>query len=143
MQKSKRGFPRRLLYAIGFFALIVPCGPLVWFVICAVHAGGLNSLVSSVAEWEEFWYKWPAACGISTIIALVVALKIMFGEEHAKASVWSVRRALIWIVLPGLVTLGVAYGVKTAFGLWFGVILGLGFICYLLGLFVTPGKRGS
>lgn len=141
--KRKRGFSLRLLCAIGFFLLIVPCGPLVWFVICAVHAGGLSSLLNSVVEWEEFSYKWPAACWISTIIALVVSLRIMLSEEHAKESVWSLRRALTWIVLPGLVILGVAYGVMAVYDRWLGVILGLGFICYLLWLLVILGRRGN
>ena len=64
-------------------------------------------------------------------------------KERSKRAAGTVRKVLLWIVLPGLLTLGVAYGIEVAFGLWFGVISGLGFICYVLGLFVALGRRDN
>jgi len=129
----------RLLTAIGVSLLIIPSGPFFWFVICAIHAGSINMLLHRVAEWEEFEYKWPAAIWVSTIVAVVVFLKVMFFEERDGVRSWASTHHGWWaftrVVLPGLVTLGVAHGIRVLYGPWFGTILAGTFVFYLIGLF--------
>jgi len=137
----------RLIQAIGVSSLIIPCGPIFWFVMCAIRAGGLRALLNSVAEWEEFSYKWPAACVLSTFAAVLVSVNIMFFEKHGGVRSTTAacygRWALTRVVFPGLVIVGAAYGILALYGLWFGTVLGFVFICYLIGLFVTVGKVTS
>jgi len=98
-----------------------------------------------VARWEEFSYKWPVACELSSILATLVSLKILFFETQGRFMPanpgYTYWWALTRIVFPGLGIVGTVYGCETACGLWFGNVLGLIYICYLIGLWYFFGKR--
>jgi hypothetical protein len=105
----------------------------------------VSALLSNAAEWEEFQYKWPAACVVSTGVAMVVCVKILFVEEdtttRSETSMWTVPRTLAWILLPGLLVVGAAYGIAAVCELWFGVVFAFAFVCYVLVLLATRERR--
>lgn len=137
-------YVRTVIQVVAISAIIVPCGPIVWFAICVIRAGGLGAFLLSVAEWEEFSYKWPAACMLSTIAAVVVSLKIVFAERRSHAASSAGRGHGYWaaarILVPGLVVVGVAYAIEAVCGLWLGVVLGFVFVCYLIVVWVILGQ---
>jgi hypothetical protein len=133
-----------VIQVVAFSAIIIPCGPIVWCAICVIRAGGLDAFLHSIAEWEEFSYKWPAACMLSTIAAVAVSLKIVFAERRSHAASSARRGHGYWaatrILVPGLVIVGVAYAIEAVCGLWLGAVLGFIFVCYLIVLWVIRGQ---
>ena len=145
--RLKRPRPERvrtLIQVLAFSAIIIPCGPIAWFAICVIRTGGVDAFLHSVAAWEEFSYKWPAAFMLSTIIAIAVSLKIAFAEKGSDAAsparpghgYWTVTLILV----PGLIIAGATYAVEAISGLWLGVVLGFFFVCHLIALWVISGQ---
>lgn len=148
--RLKRQRPERvrtLIQVLAFSAIIIPCGPIAWFAIRVIRAGGVDAFLHSVAAWEEFTYKWPAACMLSTIAAIAVSLKIVLAERGSHAASPAGRGQGYWaatrILVPGLVIAAAAYVVEAVCGLWLGVVLGFIFVCYLIVLWVIRGQSES